>query len=157
MGNIIPKVSIEESDNFKCDQIMAELTSLRIKKYQLEHKLDEANRVITDRDDMYIVLQDKYNNDFEQHKTMIADLKLEMSQIKTNYDKVKHDNVTLIGKMQSLQNKCNKILLKLETICSTKLVNKYLKDHNTAWLDDVFERKMLLEFHQFLIDHANQI
>ena len=158
MGNIIPKIgcSVEEEENIdKCKDIMAELTSLRINKFKLEQDLHNLKCVLSERDDMYENLQDKYNCDLTEHKRTIAEIKTESAKVRNSYENLKHINVSIVQELQTAKAKKDKCLNKLEKMCSTKLVNDYMKTQNNVLLEDTFERKLLLDFQQFLIDSSN--
>lgn len=159
MGNIIPKIgcSSEEDEEKidKCKDIMAELTSLRINKFKLEQDLNNLKYVVSERDEMYENLQDKYNCDLTEHKKMIAEMKTEMAKTRNGYDKLKQINMSIIQDLQTTKAKKDKCLTKLEKMCSTKMVEDYMNNRNNVLLEDTFERKLLLEFQQFLIDSSN--
>lgn len=158
MGNIIPKIgcSVEEEEKIdKCKDIMAELTSLRINKFKLEQDLHNLKCVLSERDEMYENLEGKYNCDLTEHKNMIAEMKTESAKVRNSYEKLKHINVSIVQELQTAKAKKDKNLNKLEKMCSTKLVNDYMKTQNNVLLEDTFERKLLLDFQQFLIDSSN--
>lgn len=170
MGNVFPKLcvrskkdnnvieNVESQDkkvnSTESDNIMKELTSLKVTKLRLEKEVDELKNKLLGKQISLENLQCKYTRDIQSMKDHIINNESIIKNTSDEQEKLKQHLFYLTNEFHITTKQCDKYQKSLDNFINPFLVSEFLStscDHENQ--NTNANRKLLINFQQFVKDY----